>query len=235
MSSNLRVQSDILSFRNLSGPLICLTNRLLSADKSVYASVISVHLRVMELRVVTDKSFPCETVAASVIDAASLQSLRSRCWAVHNAACRRQILSHTFRRLRDTISSVQILLQSWKKRPSSRVFRCFFKRLRGYLFGGSISQWAIFVIAPSLINITTMRAAVMIGSIAQQSLIWTWTSKLATWNHHASMPATAVTTFRLSVCPSVCTPVRLSNSGTPSGSFFKFGPKKSTWTHGWTD
>lgn len=59
------VQSDILSLRHLSGPLICPTNRLLSADKSVYASLISVHLRVMELRVITDKSFPHETVAES--------------------------------------------------------------------------------------------------------------------------------------------------------------------------
>lgn len=75
----LCVLSDILSFRHLSGPLICPTSRLLSADKSVYASLISVHLEVKELRVMTDKSFPHETVAESVIDVAYLQLLWSCC------------------------------------------------------------------------------------------------------------------------------------------------------------
>lgn len=55
------VLSDILWFQHLFGPLISPTNRLLSADKSVYPSLISVHLRSMELWVINDKSFPHET------------------------------------------------------------------------------------------------------------------------------------------------------------------------------
>lgn len=73
------VQSDIVSFQHLSGPLLGLTSRRLSADKSVYTSLISVHLKVMELRVITDKSFPHETVLESGIEAAYLQLLWSWC------------------------------------------------------------------------------------------------------------------------------------------------------------
>lgn len=50
-------------FLNLSGGLMCLTDRLLSADKSVYADLISMRLRVVGLRVTTDKSFTREAAA----------------------------------------------------------------------------------------------------------------------------------------------------------------------------
>lgn len=56
---------------------MCLTDRLLSADKSVYADLISVHLRVMGLRVITDKSFTREAVAESVSDVACRRVSRS--------------------------------------------------------------------------------------------------------------------------------------------------------------
>lgn len=66
-----------LLFFNLSGGLMCLTDRLLSADKSVYADLISMRLRVMGLRVITDKSFTREAVAESVSDVARQRFSRS--------------------------------------------------------------------------------------------------------------------------------------------------------------